>query len=106
MTMTGCVGSMDALRVVTSPKMGAVSRRPPGHVAGEHFLTEGVDVAVGDGLRALPECMRKAADAAEEIEQGDAVGHGCIVATKLSARSRGWCAESHCTAQVEREINE
>ena len=27
-TMTGCVGSMDALRVVTSPKMGAVSRRP------------------------------------------------------------------------------
>ena len=71
---------------------GCGVQTPPGHVVGEDPLTEGIDVTVGYGPCAFPECEGEAADAAEEIEQRDAIGHGCILLINLSqALARGMC---------------
>lgn len=63
---------------------GSGVQAAPGHVVSQDPLAERIDVAVCDGSGDLSEGEREAADAAEEVEQRDAVGHGCIVATKLS----------------------
>ena len=63
---------------------GSGVQAAPDHVVCEDPLAERINVTVCDGSGDLSEGEGEAADAAEEVEQRDALGHGCIVTTKLS----------------------
>ena len=82
----GLLGQHGGLEGGDVTENGSGVETPRGHVVYENPLAERIDDAVGYGAGDLSEGEGEAADAAEKVEQGDAVGHGCIVWTNLSCR--------------------